>query len=190
MVLRTRNSEQIRDENLLQKLKDGDNESFKVLYKTYYPMVENYIFRNNGSYDEAQETFQEIIVAFMEKLYDGFNLTSSLKTFLYSMMENNWLNKLRSKKRFENLKTEHYELPNEYNNEEDRNEMNSVLKNAYKELGDKCRQILILFYWKKHSMQEIAEKMNYTNSENAKNQKHKCLEKIRKIKRELNYDYR
>ncbi|MEO1653708.1 MAG: sigma-70 family RNA polymerase sigma factor, partial [Bacteroidota bacterium] len=52
---------------------------------------------------------------------------------------------------------------------------------AMEKLGEPCRSILRDFYLKKMSMQEICEKMGYTNADNAKNQKYKCLQRLKKI---------
>jgi predicted DNA-binding protein YlxM (UPF0122 family) len=41
--------------------------------------------------------------------------------------------------------------------------------------------ILEDYYLHKKSMQEIAEKFGYTNAENAKNQKYKCLMRLKKL---------
>jgi len=48
-------------------------------------------------------------------------------------------------------------------------------------LGEPCTTILKDFYLNKISMQEIADKMGYTNTDNAKNQKYKCLQRLKKI---------
>ena len=48
-------------------------------------------------------------------------------------------------------------------------------------LGEPCKSLLEAFYLKKKSMQEIAGSFGYTNSENAKNQKYKCLMRLKKL---------
>jgi RNA polymerase sigma factor (sigma-70 family) len=44
------------------------------------------------------------------------------------------------------------------------------------ELGERCREILILFYFRSLSLKTIASKMGYNSEATAKNQKYKCLE--------------
>ena len=56
-----------------------------------------------------------------------------------------------------------------------------IMDESLQILGEPCNTIIIDFYINKLSMQEIADKMGYTNNENAKNQKYKCLQRLKKI---------
>ncbi len=49
------------------------------------------------------------------------------------------------------------------------------------DLGEPCRTILEDFFIRGYSMQQITDKMGYTNADNAKNQKYKCLLRLKKI---------
>jgi DNA-directed RNA polymerase specialized sigma subunit len=51
---------------------------------------------------------------------------------------------------------------------------------ALEELGDKCRQLLSLYYYEHRSWEEISGMLGYTTAANARNQKYKCLEQVRK----------
>ena len=48
-------------------------------------------------------------------------------------------------------------------------------------LGEPCKSLLEAYYLEKKNMQEIATSFGYTNAENAKNQKYKCLMRLKKI---------
>jgi hypothetical protein len=48
-------------------------------------------------------------------------------------------------------------------------------------MGEPCKTILEDYYIRKMSMQDISEKFGYTNAENAKNQKYKCLMRLKKL---------
>jgi len=48
-------------------------------------------------------------------------------------------------------------------------------------LGEPCRTIIQDFYMQNKSMQEICDKFGYTNPENAKTQKYKCLQRLKKL---------
>jgi RNA polymerase sigma factor (sigma-70 family) len=54
------------------------------------------------------------------------------------------------------------------------------IEQALEKLGEPCKTILTDYYFRKLSMQDIAEKMNYTNADNAKNQKYKCFNRLKK----------
>lgn len=48
-------------------------------------------------------------------------------------------------------------------------------------LGEPCRGIIEDFYIHDLSMEAISEKFGYTNADNAKNQKYKCLQRLKKL---------
>src|SRR5690606_23662726 len=48
-------------------------------------------------------------------------------------------------------------------------------------LGEPCKTILYDFYIKNRSMADICEKFGYTNTDNAKTQKYKCLQRLKKL---------
>ena len=52
---------------------------------------------------------------------------------------------------------------------------------AMRKLGEPCKSLLEAFYLKKKPMTEIAEDFGYTNADNAKTQKYKCLQRLKKI---------
>jgi hypothetical protein len=48
-------------------------------------------------------------------------------------------------------------------------------------LGEPCRSLIDAFYLQKKSMTDIASFFGYTNADNAKNQKYKCLMRLKKL---------
>jgi hypothetical protein len=48
-------------------------------------------------------------------------------------------------------------------------------------LGEPCKSLLESYYLQKKSMVAIAEEFGYTNADNAKNQKYKCLMRLKKL---------
>ena len=56
-----------------------------------------------------------------------------------------------------------------------------VMEKAIGSLGEPCRSLLEAYYLEKKNMQDIALSFGYTNAENAKNQKYKCLMRLKKI---------
>jgi DNA-directed RNA polymerase specialized sigma24 family protein len=56
-----------------------------------------------------------------------------------------------------------------------------MMEKAMGNLGEPCKSLLEAFYMQKRSMQEIASNFGYTNAENAKNQKYKCLMRLKKL---------
>ena len=48
-------------------------------------------------------------------------------------------------------------------------------------LGEPCKSMITDIYIHDLNMNEISDKFGYTNSDNAKNQKYKCLQRLKKI---------
>lgn len=51
---------------------------------------------------------------------------------------------------------------------------------AIENLGNPCKRLLELFYYKNESWDDIATTLGYSNGASARNQKYKCLERLRK----------
>ena len=56
-----------------------------------------------------------------------------------------------------------------------------IMDRALNSLGEPCKSLLEAYYLNKKGMQEIAAEFGYTNSDNAKNQKYKCLIRLKKM---------
>ena len=55
------------------------------------------------------------------------------------------------------------------------NEM-KLAEEVVSDLGDRCKELLMLFYLGSVKLKAIAEQMGYSSEKTAKNQKYKCLE--------------
>jgi DNA-directed RNA polymerase specialized sigma24 family protein len=64
---------------------------------------------------------------------------------------------------------------------EQRNRDFVIMEQAMTNLGEPCKSLLEAYYLDKKSMVEIAGDFGYTNADNAKNQKYKCLMRLKKI---------
>jgi RNA polymerase sigma factor (sigma-70 family) len=171
------------DEEIIQLLRSGkQTAALKKLY-TFYPAIRQMILQNNGNKHDAEDIFQESLIIFCRKIREeNFVLTSSLKTFLYSISRLQWLNELRKRKK-EFLKDE---VPtsteaevNEFNNYLQEEEKFKKAESALMKLGEKCRKLLQLFYAQQKSFKEIADELDFSNEKIAKNQKYRCMEKAR-----------
>jgi len=55
------------------------------------------------------------------------------------------------------------------------------MEKSLKNLGEPCKSLLEAYYHQKKNMVEIAASFGYTNADNAKNQKYKCLMRLKKL---------
>lgn len=178
------------DQETFQGLKSKDNQAYAILYKFYYPSVRNFILKNNGSEDDAKDIFQETIIVLLDKVpSDDFNLTSSLKTFIFAISSNLWLKRLRDSNKIVRSELDVYEkyLTDYEEVEESIHQSNSnrVVK-LFNTITNKCIVLLKAIFYDEKNIDTITKEFGYTNKHNAQNQKFKCLEQARRGAENLN----
>ncbi|MEI9935175.1 MAG: hypothetical protein WDM71_10085 [Ferruginibacter sp.] len=57
----------------------------------------------------------------------------------------------------------------------------TMMEHAMGKIGEPCKSLLDAYYLQKKSMMEIAAEFGYTNADNAKTQKYKCLIRLKKL---------
>lgn len=173
------------DELILAEIRKNNDAVLGELYKTHYPMVVNLICNNSGTEQEAKDVYQEAMIAFYERAQQpAFVLTCKIKTYLYAVCRRLWLKRLAEKKRMSisipELET-FEELETEVNEAEEREKKFKRMGDSLRALGEPCRSIMEDFYIHDFSMETISEKFGYTSADNAKNQKYKCLQRLKKL---------
>jgi len=169
---------------LLKALANNDSKAAETIYKDNFNMILNFILNNNGSYDEARDIFQEAMITLYQKAKSGsFVLTSQIKTYLYSVCRRLWLKRLQQLGKTTNG-IENYEtvvVEDDVEIHERQNAELGIMDRALNSLGEPCKSLLEAFYIEKKSMDQIALMFGYTNADNAKNQKYKCLIRLKKL---------
>ncbi len=170
---------------LLQGLARSDKKAIETIYRENYNMIQSLIINNSGSADDARDVFQEAMIVLYERVRSGsFELNCLIKTYVYSVSRRLWLKRLQQMNHYsqvtDNLQ-ETVPVEDEIDeNERINNEFQAMAK-AISSLGEPCKSLLEAYYLEKKNMQEIALSFGYTNADNAKNQKYKCLMRLKKI---------
>lgn len=173
-------------QDILNGLSSGDqqveNQYLELLYREYFGLIESLILKNSGTSEDARDVFQDSIIVLYNKAQDkDFTLTSSVKTYLYSVSRNMWIDRLRqSMNRSRLLDLHEFEKfqPDDLSVLLE-NERSQVLMEYIGRLGGKCKEVIKLFYFHKKSMKEIALAMDMASEAVARNKKHSCLSKLR-----------
>jgi len=174
-----------QEEALLKGLAANDSNSIETIYRENYLAIQTFIVKNSGHPDDARDIFQEAMIVLFEKAKSSsFTLSCQLQTYLYSICRRLWLKKLQRQNRF-NPAIETDQVIVAVDDEIDSHEKMSsdlvLMENAMMKLGEPCKSLLEAFYIEKRSMPEIAAHFGYTNADNAKTQKYKCLMRLKKI---------
>ncbi len=175
---------EINETLLLKGLAKNDKKAVETIYRTNYSMVQSLIINNNGSADDAKDIFQETMIVLYEKARSGtFELNCLIKTYVYSVARRLWLKRLQQASRItgdighaENTVPVEEDLDDHHRRDSDF----GLMEKALGTLGEPCKSLLEAFYLQKKNMQDIALSFGYTNAENAKTQKYKCLGRLKK----------
>lgn len=174
-----------QEKDLLTGLAANDTNAIETIYRENFATIRSFIIKNNGYPDDAYDIFQEAMIVLFEKAKSGsFNLSCQLQTYLYSICRRLWLKKLQKQNRYNpSIETIEEIVPVEDEMElhEKKDKDFLLMEGALKRIGEPCKSLLEAFYIEKKSMPEIASAFGYTNADNAKTQKYKCLVRLKKL---------
>lgn len=172
---------------ILDDFKGDNDHAFGWLYKEYFPMVERFVRQNSGRLEDAEDVFQDTMLVLVEKLRkDNFQLTASIKTYIMAIAKNLWLKRLRTAYR----EVEFSELhENSFFDEinltiEQEKTYWDRLQSYVQKISDHCKGLIDDMFFKGKQIDQIQREYGYSTRHNAQNQKHKCVEQIRRIKEE------
>ena len=93
---------QSKDQQLLLRLSAGDKDVLVSLYRSHFSMIRNYISKNNGRTEDAEDLLQDALVVLWQKVHQGnFILSSKLSTYIMAICKNLWLKRLSKNQRIE-----------------------------------------------------------------------------------------
>ena len=160
------------------------------IYQTCYPIVKSFVLQSKGTEADAQDIFQEAIsIAWYNYRTQKFDTDKgSFDAYLITIAKNKWIDQLRKNKKipldfkeefaenFENSPTDFLEIE----------EKIEKLLFTFQQIGDKCKDILHSYYYKKQRLEMIAERLN-TNADVVKTQKSRCMKKLKELMCRLVY---
>jgi RNA polymerase sigma factor (sigma-70 family) len=178
------------DGELIEAIKspiNADVESaIRYMYDMHYEMLKIYTCQNKGNDEDAQDVFQEVLVSFIDVVKkDKFRGESSIKTFLFTINRNIWLNELKKRGRAEKrdtiFETEKDTTLMDVSHIISQNETRKQILNIVDELGEICKQILLAYYYENLSMKEILVNVDYESEQALRNKKSKCLKQLEQL---------
>jgi len=174
-----------QDQVLLNGLATNEKDAIERIYRENYGLIQNLVVNNNGTEEDAKDIFQEgLIVLYEKSVSTDFELNCQLKTYLYSVCRRLWLKRLQKYNRFEpriDGLADLVPVEEDLEHHEEKSLQFGLLESALQRLGEPCKGLLEAYYLQKRHMNEIAAEYGYTNADNAKNQKYKCLIRLKKL---------
>lgn len=178
-------SRHLNDQEIFDQIKSksNPNQAISQLYSQHYGMLEHLILTNSGQAEDAADIIQEAMLVVVKMIRnEKFRGESSLKSFLYSICKNLWINELRKRKsnlyRNEQYENEKSQIDLSVVEEIQQMENLRFVMNLFETLGEKCKQVLTLFYFEELSMRDICEKLAFSSEQVLRNKKYKCLQSL------------
>jgi len=166
------------DQQLIDLIRTGhSNKALNTLYRNF-PMIRKMIRSNGGNAADAEDIFQEALIILVRNIQQpDFTLTSKLSTYLYGICRLLWKDELRRRDRpIPQALIRGAEEEQTIMIDEEKEQQARLAEKALNELGERCRELLLLFYHGGLKLKDIAARMGYSAENTAKNQKYKCLE--------------
>lgn len=169
----------MKEAQLIEKLKENNEQAFKLLYK-YFPKIKSYLIGFGATKQEAEDVYHEALFILINKINNPqFELTSSVNTFLFSICKHKYISLNREKKKTFDL---------EYDSNIDLDLEAAILEDqkferaqsAFQKLEESCRKLLKAFYVDGKRMKQIALDFGFSSDKVAKTQKYRCLEAAKK----------
>lgn len=181
----------ISEQQLLEGIARNDRKMTEQVYRDNYRLVYAWVTSHGGDTEDAADVFQEAMtILFQKSQNEAFRLSCKIGTYLVAVSKFVWYKKLEQRNRRpdfslpgddESYADRYAAYDEDIKVQEEREIHFEQLGLAMEELGEPCRSLLHAFYTQDKSMQEIAAMFGYTNPDNAKTQKYKCLSRLKKI---------
>lgn len=175
-----------KDEYLIKGIAEGKTDAIEWIYDSIQPMILKWMIARGAQESVAEDVFQEgMMVLYHQSRKESFKLTSKMSTYLLAVCKRIWFKQIDRNKNTVLQESFDDEGPLVSDDEMMELEEKEVaflnLGAAMELLGSPCKELLEAFYLRGKNMQELANKFNYTNSDTAKTQRYKCMNRLRKI---------
>lgn len=154
--------EKLNDQTTLEAIRRGDQAAFETMFRAHYPALCRYASTlADGDWDEAEDIVQQAFVKIWEQR-ERIQILWSAKSYLYKVVHNAALNRLRAartRERFKQYNAEQLETnhaPHPYPEQE----LRERLQKALAALPAQCRRIFELSRFEELKYREIAEQLD------------------------------
>jgi RNA polymerase sigma factor (sigma-70 family) len=158
-----------------QALLTDRDKTLEYLYTRTWPVVRQYVKQQQGTEEDAKDVLQDAMIIFFEKVvHDQLVLTAAPVTYLAAISKNRWRQEMEKRSR------QLFSPDNPEPQPAEPDAASANLMHFVDQLGEKCRDILVQFYYFGQRLEKIAYRHGYGSIRSATVQKFKCLERLRK----------
>jgi RNA polymerase sigma factor (sigma-70 family) len=176
-----------KDSRILDGIRRGDEGALVELFHGSERAVTSMVLRNSGTSDDARDVLQEAIVVLWERIRNGrYEQSAKLGTFVFATARNLWLQRLARRRREIPHSPDPPDVPDESGSPLDmlvESDEARLVAEALAGLGEPCRSLLLFWYWEELTLEEIAKRMGYANTDTVKSKKYQCKKGLEKLLR-------
>jgi RNA polymerase sigma factor (sigma-70 family) len=173
------------DAKLLDALRNGNEQALADLFRKNRRPITSLVLGNQGTEDDAEDILQEALVVLWENTRNGsFEYQAKLSTYIYATAKNIWFRRLARRRRELPATDDAFEMASKDATPQEKleeNERISAVQGAMEQIGNPCRDILLLYYWEEQSMEEIALKLGFANADTVKSKKYQCKKVLERL---------
>jgi RNA polymerase sigma-70 factor (family 1) len=149
--------------DLIKRIKSGDEKSFEVLFKTYYPVLSVYAKKYVYDLETGKELVQDLFVKLYENR-ENLQINTTLKGYLFKAVQNKCLTYISQSK----LRERHIENVALLEREKEavdigyleQTELEEKIYKSINELPDQCQKIFKMSRLEGIKNKEIAEELD------------------------------
>ncbi|MDR7129776.1 RNA polymerase sigma factor (sigma-70 family) [Algoriphagus sp. 4150] len=170
-----------QEQLIINRIKEHDDEALRQVYNTHKQGFIDFSVRFGLGHDDVLDVYQDTVVAFCENARKGHldELQSMISTYIFAVGKYKIYARLKKNRREIPLQELPKELSGHGIEEDEQDERIPLLRQAFLALGDKCREVLTLFYYEQKKLDEIQKLMGYENKDVLKSQKSRCLRQLK-----------
>ncbi len=158
----------------------GDSDGLEQLFRDHYSALCRFAYQKVRDWEVAEDVVQDVF-ADLWRRRKQLQITTSLKSYLYTATKNRSLNHIQKEKRHSELQqtfVEQVAFTEPTEPEEETDELQGRIKTAIESLPPKCREVFELSRFEGMTYQEIADEMGIAKK-TVENQMGKALGLLR-----------
>lgn len=171
-----------KEADIQSRLRRGDRKALEWVYTEYKEAFFAYLMDKVEAKDELEDLYQDSVVA----MFQNFSLkqltldNSSIKTYLFAIGKNKAAGRFRGPRKVDQddivqrekvYQVEEHELSEEQN----------ALRKAFKLLGESCKELLRMHYYRGLTDKEVQEMTDYRDINTIKSSRSRCLKKLKSL---------
>ena len=172
---------------LITAIKSNDSVAIKSFYVSNFRKTQSLVLNNSGTEEDATDVYQEAFIVVWNNIKNSTFIPineTAIEGYLFSIAKNKWMDIVRSTRFKKTNNTLNEAILNEeayeaYQDDVFDLKLKSTM-NAFKNLGQPCKELLTTFYFEKKSLKDIATLLNIEEA-TARNKKYRCMEKLRSL---------